>query len=565
MALGATLTNAARSLELFSLGIQVAGQNIANAATPGYVRDALVIETSAPYRMGPLVLGMGATAVGIKQQLDSYLEHRIHTANGDASAATARQQTYMQLQSILQELGDADLSTRFNEFLAAAQAVANQPDDPTLRTLFIQQGQSLTSHVQTIRSRIEELRRTQSNQIRALAEEANGLLRSVSELNLRIVRMEANGIGGNDAGALRIQRLNALQRLSEIVPLRVVEQASGAVELFSGSDYLLIGDSYQRLEAVSAAIPTGQAAVNVRLSQTGSLLTARGGALGGLIDSREQILGGFIGELDRLVGGVIFEFNKRHASGEGLKGYGAVAGGYGVADPSLPLNAAGLFFTPQHGSFQVKVRNVATGETTVSVVSVDLDGIGVDTSLNDLQAALNAINHVAASITADGRLQLTADSGYELRFGNDTSGVLAALGINTFFAGHDSGDFRVRDEMLQDQRLLASGRGGGPADNSNLLALAEFFDQPVSALGGMSLQQFHTQMVGNLAQAGAAEEALANGFSGFLGGLKAQREQFSGVSLDEEAIRVMQFQHSYQAAARIVSTVDRLLNVLLEM
>jgi flagellar hook-associated protein 1 FlgK len=81
----------------------------------------------------------------------------------------------------------------------------------------------------------------------------------------------------------------------------------------------------------------------------------------------------------------------------------------------------------------------------------------------------------------------------------------------------------------------------------------------------MSLQQFHTQMIGNLAQAGAAEEALANGFSGFLGGLKAQREQFSGVSLDEEAIRVMQFQHSYQAAARIVSTVDRLLNVLLEM
>lgn len=566
MSLGATLANAARSLELFSLGIQVAGHNIANAATPGYVRDELVIQTSAPYRLGPLVLGMGATAIGIQQQLDTYLEHRIYTASSDAAAAEARRETYLQLQGILQELGDADLSTRFNEFLAALQAVVNQPDDPTLRTQFIQQAQSLTSQVQTTRDRVDELRRTQSQQIQALTDEANGLIESIAELNLHIVRMESNRTSGSDAGALRIQRLNALQRLAEIVPLRVVEHASGAVDLYSGSDYLLIGGStIQRLEPVYDAGSGGLAAVNVRLSQTGSLLSARGGKLGGLIESRDHLLGGFLTQLDQLVGGVISEFNTRHARGEGLIGYTSVTGSYAVEHATVPLNQAGLPFAPQHGSFQVKVRNVATGATTVSVVAVDLDGVGVETSLSALQTALNGLDHVTATITLDGRLQLTADHGYELRFGQDTSGVLAALGINTFFTGRDSGDIGLRSELLQDHRYLASGRGGGPADNSNLLELASFFDQPVKALGGNSLNQYHTQIIGSLAQSASAEEALAQGFTSFLGALKSQREQFSGVSLDEEAIRVMQFQHNYQAAARIVSTVDRLLNVLLEM
>lgn len=566
MSLGATLANAARSLELFSLGIQVAGHNIANAATPGYVRDELVIQTSAPYRLGPLVLGMGATAIGIQQQLDTYLEQRIYTASSDAAAAEARHETYVQLQGILQELGDADLSSRFNEFLAALQAVVNQPDDPTLRTQFIQQAQSLTGQVQGVRHRVEELRRTQSQQIQALADEANGLIESIAELNLHIVRMESNRTSGSDAGSLRIQRLNALQRLAEIVPLRVVEHASGSVDLYSGSDYLLIGGStMQRLEPVYDAGSGGLAAVNVRLSQTGSLLSARGGKLGGLIESRDHILGGFLDQLDQLVGGVISEFNLRHSRGEGLIGYASVTGSYGVEHVTVPLNQAGLPFAPQHGSFQVKVRNVVTGATTVSVVAVDLDGVGVETSLSALQTALNGLDHVTATITLDGRLQLTADHGYELRFGQDTSGVLAALGINTFFTGRDSGDFGLRSELLQDQRYLASGRGGGPADNTNLLELASFFDQPLKAFDGSSLNQYHTQIIGGLAQSAAAEQALAQGFTSFLGALKSQREQFSGVSLDEEAIRVMQFQHNYQAAARIVSTVDRLLNVLLEM
>jgi flagellar hook-associated protein 1 FlgK len=565
MSLSGALATASRSLELFSLGIQVAGHNISNASTPGYVRDQLVLEANAPYRTGGVLIGTGALATGVQQQLDSFLESRIYNANTDFSAANIRNESYLQLQTALQELGEEDLSTSLNDFVSALQAAVNQPDDPSLRAVVVQQGNRLATDVQSLRQRVDALRETQSDRLRSLVDEANGLIQKVAELNPQISQLEANGLDRNDAGGLRIQRLNALQRLSEILPIRVQEQPSGAVDVFTDSDYILLSGHYQQLETTVAPLDDGVAQLTVQLSRTNRVLGDSGGELGGLVESRDQILGGFVNQLDRLIGGVIYEFNKLHSAGEGLIGYSTVTGTYAVDDTTAALNAAGLDFTPQHGSFQLKVRNVGSDGETVSNVAVDLDGLGTDTSLEDLRAALDALDHVTATITATGELRLSAESGYELRFGNDTSGALAALGINTFFSGHDSQDISVQAHILQDARYLATGQGGGPADNRNAHALATFLDNAVDNLGGLTLEDFHTQLIGTLAQSAAAEEALAGGFEGFRDSLQTQREQRSGVSLDEEAILVMQLQRNYQAAARIVSTIDQLLNTLLNI
>jgi flagellar hook-associated protein 1 FlgK len=565
MSLSAALSTAVRSLDIFALGIQVAGHNIANASTPGYVRDELSTHTAAPYRVGSIIVGAGAVATGVRQQLDGYLEQRIRVANTDYAASSARHETYQQLQSILQELGGEDFSTSLNNFLAAIQAVVNQPDDAALRSQLVQQGARLATDARGLRLRIDELRATQTQKIQSLVDEANGLIRQIAELNPQITRLESNGLDTNDAGGLRIQRLNALQRLSEIIPLHVQELPSGGVELFSNNEYLLLGSHYQLLETNIRASDTGAATTVVQTTQTRALVGQGGGEIGGWMEGRDQILGGFLAQFDQLLGGVIHEVNRIHSSGEGLRGYASVTGSDAVNSTTAALNAAGLSFSPAHGSFQLKVQNLSTGATAVSSLAIDLDGIGTDTSLEDLRAALDALDNVSAVITSDGRLKLTAAEGFELRFGADTSGVLAALGINTFFTGSNSGNVAVQTDLLQDSRYLATGRGGGRADNSNAVLLAQFLDKPLDRLNGRSAQSFHTALIGSLAQSAAGEEALSRGYESFRDGLKVQREQRSGVSLDEEAIRVLQLQRNYQAAARVLSTIDQLLNTLLNI
>ncbi len=128
MALNAALATASRALELFSTGVQVSANNIANANSPGFIREELQIDAANPFQRGALIVGSGAQATSVKQIIDQYLEKRIHTAGSNASASQARQEIYSQLEAQLRELGDTDLSTRLSEFTAAINEVVNQPE-----------------------------------------------------------------------------------------------------------------------------------------------------------------------------------------------------------------------------------------------------------------------------------------------------------------------------------------------------------------------------------------------------------------------------------------------------
>ncbi len=565
MSLNGALSIASGALQLYSLGIQVSGNNVANASTPGYVREELKIYPTAPYHIGAVLVGSGAQAAGVRQVLDQFLEARIHTANTDFSASDTRSQTYLSLQATVRELGDQDLSTSLNQLVQAVQDASNQPDDPAFRNIVVQQGALFAHDVTDLRRRVGELRESYSGQIRSLTEEANALIDQITALNPQIGRLEANGLDLSEAGGLRVQRLNALNRLSEIIPVRVQEQPSGAIDVFTNSDFLILAGYSQRLEAVVAPTDAGVAEINVQTSVSKAPIGANGGELGGLIESRDRILTGFLQQLDEFAGGVIHEFNKVHTSGEGLVGFTDVTGTNFVNDTTAALNAAGLAHPPEHGSFKLKVRNTTTAAVTEHSLAVDLDGIGAETSLEDLRTAIDALDHVTAQITSERKLRITTDSGYEVRFGEDSSGVLGSLGINTFFTGSKSDDIALNALIAADQRYFAGGRGGGPGDNTNALALAQVIDQSSTRLNGLSVDDFYTNLIGSLGQSAAAEEALSAGARDFRDSLVTQREQRSGVSIDEEAIQILQLQHNYQAAARIISTVDELLNTLLQI
>lgn len=565
MSLNSALSIASSALQLYSLGIQVSGNNIANASTPGYVREQLRIYPTAPSSVGTVLVGTGAQVAGVRQVLDRFLEARIHTASTDFSAADTRSQSYQALESTVGELGDQDLSSSLNRLIQSVQDASNQPQDPAFRSIVVQQGVQFAQDVTNLRSRIGELRESYSGQIRSLTEEANSLIDQIDKLNPQIGRLEANGLDLSEAGGLRVQRLNALNRLSEIIPVRIQEQPSGSIDVFTSSDFLILGGYSQRLEAVVAPTDAGVAEINVQTTVSKAAIGANGGELGGFIESRDRILTGFLEQLDEFAGAVIYEFNRVHASGEGLSGFTDVTGTNFVSDTTTALNAAGLAFAPEHGSFTLKVGNTSTGASTEQRIAVDLDGIGTETSLEDLRTAIDAIDHVNAQITSERKLRITTDSGYEVRFGDDSSGVLTSLGINTFFTGSKSDDIAVNDRITSDQRYFASSRGGGPGDNTNALALAQVIDNSSSRLNGQSVDDFYTNLIGGLGQASAAEQALATGASDFRDSLTNQRQQRSGVSIDEEAIQILQLQHNYQAAARIISAVDELLNTLLNI
>ena len=122
------------------------------------------------------------------------------------------------------------------------------------------------------------------------------------------------------------------------------------------------------------------------------------------------------------------------SGGQGLSGYDQLTSEFSVDAAGAALNEAGLEFTPASGSFQIILYNRNTGLTKTTDIHVDLNGAGKETTLADLAGQLDAIDGISAEVTATRCLRITSDgSDQQIAFANDTSGVLAALGLNTFF------------------------------------------------------------------------------------------------------------------------------------
>jgi len=566
MGLNASLSMAKQSLEVFGTGIQVAGQNISNAGTPGYIREEMVLNPADPYRQGAHVLGTGVEISGIQQQIDLFLETRIHSANTEYSSISERNLIYKQLESEIRELSEGDLSSGLNEFLATINNVVNQPASIPDREFAVHEAEKFAAEIRSLRLRVNDLRGVQSINVENLVTEANELIDTIVDLNPKISKLEASGLLQSDAGALRNQRYTALNRLSELVPIRYRERNDGAIDVFTGSDYLILAGTSQKL-TLKTDTDRGVVVHDVLLSQTNSNISRSGGELKGIIEGRDDILGSFVDQLDTYTSNLMFEFNKIHASGQGTAGFEQLTSASYVLDPTVSLNSTqtGLPFQPRHGSFQIKVTNKTTGLTNTTTINIDLDSIGADTTLNSLSADIGGVANLSSSVSTDGLITISADSDYEFQFANDTSNTLASIGINTLFTGSDSSDIQINSVVKQNQQFLATGQGGGPSDGSNAVLLAAVAEKPIEGLGNISLDDFYEKVISNVTQASASEEALSEGALAFRESLLGQREQFSGVSIDEETINVLKYQRAYQAAARIVSTIDELFTILINI
>ena len=196
---------------------------------------------------------------------------------------------------------------------------------------------------------------------------------------------------------------------------------------------------------------------------------------------------------------------------------------------------------------------------------MNLNGTGSDTTLNGLASEINAVSNVSATVTADGHLEINANPNFQIKFSNDSSNVLASLGINTFFTGTDATSIGVDSSVTANPNLFASGQGGGPADGSNALALSQFAKTPLAGLNGQSLNDNYNALITDIGNKASAETTLSQSQNDFVQSLNAQQQQFSGVSLDQQAIHLMQYQENYQASAKIVTTIDQLFTVLLHI
>jgi flagellar hook-associated protein 1 FlgK len=219
-----------------------------------------------------------------------------------------------------------------------------------------------------------------------------------------------------------------------------------------------------------------------------------------------------------------------------------------------------------NGSFDIQVNDPTTGQTETSTINVKLTGLGHDDTLNSVISQLNAVSGVSASINNQGQLVIASTSpDDQIAFGNDSSGLLASLGINTFFTGSTALDLNVNSDVANDPSKFAASQSGIGQDTANGVALAGFLNQPLSSQNGASASDLYNQLAEGVTQNSAQSQAAAAGYQTYQSTLKGDSMSVSGVNIDEETINMLNYQRQYQASAKIISTINDLLNTLVNL
>jgi flagellar hook-associated protein 1 FlgK len=565
MSLFSSLQLANNTLVATSLGLQVVGNNIANANTPGYLRQELNLVTAPSQRLGNLTIGLGVQVEGITQKIDQFLETRFRASISDLSNGETQESVYAELEAIVGELSDTDLSTSLSNFFNSVQDVLNQPESVSVRNIAVLKGKTLASDIQTLDSRVSVLHKQIDDQVVGSADEINSLLKKIAELNLQIVGTEGGSVSRSDAVGLRDSREVALKDLANLIDINAVEQPTGDVSVFANGEYLVTQASYREVKVAQKSVD-GLIKSEIRIAETDSPIVLYSGKLAGLMTSRDKILGGYLENLDSFSRVVINEFNKAYSSGQGITGFSTVTSNEAVTDAAIPLDEAGLSFTPSSGSFAVQVLNRQTGQTTTTNIAIDLHGLDDDTTLSSLAEKLNAIDGISATVTDTRRLRINSDSAnLAFSFANDTSGVLASLGINTFFTGTGASDMGVSTVVANDPAKFAASSGGINVDSQNAVKLAGLLHSGLSSKNGQSVAVLYDQMTSTVSQGSAVAKSVAEGYRTFKQALEGQHLAVSGVSLDEEAVRMISFQRTFQAAARLITTINEMLDTLVNL
>jgi len=565
MSLFTSLQLASNALHAAQIGLQVSGNNVANANTPGYIRQSVDYVPAPIQRDGNLPLGLGVKVQGITQEVDKFLQQRLRDASSDLAGGKTQEESYTKLETIIGELSDTDLSTRLGDFFNSIQDILNQPEDIAVRNLAVLRAATLADDIQRLTARVRELQTDANDRIVSAADDINRLLHEVADLNVKIVNIEASDTTSSDAIGLRDRRELALSKLAEIVNIRTEEQQDGSITVFSGGEFLVFQGQVREVKAVDQS-DDGVNKSEIRLAATDSPLSTASGRLSGLIAARDEIFGGHLEQLDDFASTLIFEFNKLYSSGQGLVGHTSLQSEFAVTDAAAALDQASLPFVPVNGSFQVQTLNTQTGLTETTDVFVKLNGLDDDTSLESLADSLSAIDGISAAVTSSRRLNIEADSpNVQFAFAEDTSGALAALGVGTFFTGTGAGDIGVSDVVKANPATFAASAGGIDADTDQAVELASFLDRPLEAKDGESLAVLYDRMVADTTQGAAVARAVSEGFETFHQTLEAQNLAISGVSIDEEAVRMIQFQRAFQASARFIRTISELLDVLVNL
>lgn len=554
------LSLATNTMLVNSRSLEIIGQNISNANTPGYSRQEAITELNPfGYNLGYPSNGsysLGSKLTDIERYRSDILDDSFRSESSNQGMLEAKGKYLDQASEIFSEDSDYSLGTTLNAFWTSWNQAANNPEDKALREMVVSQGDILALSINQKSNKLTDLTVRVEKDIKSTVDEINSILEDLAKINYDVIRSVPNTFETN---ILLDRKDELIDKLSGLANIQVDKEVKDSIAIYLDGTPLISERDAMKLSV--------QEDVNGNyhiMSATGREINVSGGQLGGFMEVKSTLIPQYKAELDQWTQGLMTEVNNVHKYGYGLDG------------------STGLDFFRGTGAGDIDVNISNTNELALAVPRLTSSG-SINTTGNLVSLSLTLQSQTASfeiPPDANGQIDIngvTVNWDDSQTFNQILNNIATATGITwkfdsvsqklSFSAPVNSSDIVIADVtgnfsqfMKLDTATLVK---GSPGDGENAIKMFELSEKQV--FGKETINSKYQTNISSIGYAAHFNSTSLETQNDFIGSLNEKRDSVAGVSIDEEVVLMMKYQRAFQVGARLASTIDEMLQSMINM
>ena len=563
----AGLNTMVRGIQNNQLSLDTTGHNITNASTEGYSRQrvdsAATNYQERPSLYGGVYVGGGVDVVALNRARNVYADKQYWSENSTQNLYQTYKTNYDKVETIFNDSKKTGVLNAMQQFYSAWVNLSNYASDSASRTSVIAKGNNLIDRIKTNARQLQSQIESQYEEMRIQVGKVNGLTKEIARLNKNILFAEANGGKAND---LRDQRDLLVDKLSEITNVNVYEEANGQYTVVSNGMSLVQRESSLTLE-MSEPINNKQYGLTdytLRIKEAGGIgYVPQSGILKALQDTIVQDKG-HIDQLADISATLLTTFNDVHKLGAGIDNDT-------TNGPRTWLNFFGQNkFRSTTGATYDQMQytwhiDPLTGERYMEAAGATLTRtvgppgeMTVQTNVTGSPDRLQSMQIINALKIAD---ELTEPGGQNLVAARQITKADGTKVVPTVLT-NTSSTYKYKFSEVN-----------GTGDGTMAVELSKLFNIDKAgtmnprgterAVSDVSINQYYNSMMSKLGADAENIDKTLKQQDDLMTQIEQWRQSTSGVDWNEELTNMLKFQTGYGACSRMLTSMDEMLDRLI--
>ena len=604
----ASLYKGVSGLKASEIQIDVAGNNIANANSTFYTRQRAIQKTAGFYEIrNGVELGMGTTIESIVRIHDEYTYTKLKNASTQLEYTGYMKQ---KLEEIAKRFPDVQTTGILNDLQTYYDAWKNfslSPNDGAVKENLAKVAQTFTQSINKAYADLVKIQQTINDDIKRTVDEINDIGEEIANINKQISSKEI--LETDHANELRDRRDElelTLSKLVESVASKSIIKQSSELEstMTDGGKYynltihgheIVNGSNFTPLKIITDEVTGAHQIVYQGIDEKITDLTDKivGGKLGAQLDLRgrrwektnanydDGIIQDYKNMLDTFAKTMMTHTNNIYAT-SAKKSVTSDAMSYLRGNTSLVNYDKNI----QTGTFDIviyddkgdkintktiTITNHTTMEDIITQIQSNTDDNNNNNSLDDIDDYVSAIFNYD-SRTNTGQFQLSLKNpNYKIAIEDNGTNFAGTINLGGFFSGDNATTMRVKSEILSDPTILRASKNGTDGDNEVANALLQLqydeinFYNKDGTVVTKALDGYYRLFTGKIGTDGETNNFTHATNSTLYNSVYEDFQSISGVNTNEELAALIQYQASYGAASKVVTTIDQMVDTLLSI